>query len=207
MFAYLLEPDGVAPADPAGSQALHSERARLGQDAPGPAERPVVDYGFTEDINRRIEVNNDPNSSKYPIPRYLKRINDSLFSKATAREVFVIKLERLSQKQRVKVSMKNRLGLASTKKPAALLSKKAPEQARTDEKREAPKQGDQPAKAMVSIKAKMPSMDLKFRPSSNLEPIPEGTIKDSNSLADARDSDQLDSPAAYVGDCDCSRKS
>lgn len=66
---------------------------------------PVMDYGFTEDINNRIEVNYDPNSSKYPIPRYLKRINDGLFSKATAKEIFMVKIETLSKQQK---SMKSR---------------------------------------------------------------------------------------------------
>lgn len=186
--------------DPASSHGLQSERARLGEE-PGPSgrpERPVVDYGFTDDINRRIEVNNDPNSSKYPIPRYLKRINDSLFSKATAREVFVIKLERLSQKQRAKVSMKNRLAQQAGKKAPALLSKKALDQVRDAKLREGPKPDERLPKAMVG-KSKMPSMDMNFRP-SNLEPIPEDTIKDSNSLAEQRDSqERLESPVAFVG--------
>ena len=186
--------------DPSSSNGLQSERARLGLEpvAGGAAERPVVDYGFTDDINRRIEVNNDPSSSKYPIPRYLKRINDSLFSKATAREVFVIKLERLSQKQRAKVSMKNRLVQQAGKKASALLSKKALEAGRDAKPREALKREEQKGQAMVG-KAKMPSMDMKFR-LSNLEPIPEDTIKDSNSLAEQRDSqERLESPVAYVG--------
>lgn len=187
------------PSERANTIGLQSERAMLGAEAEstGAPERPVIDYGFTEDINRRIEVNNDPNSSKYPIPRYLKRINDSLFSKATAREVFVIKLERLSQKQRSKVNVKNKLGQLAAKKSIPLLSKKSLDQNKAVKKRDFLKHEDKQVKAMVS-KEKMPSMDMKFKP-SNLEPIPEGTIKDSNSLAEHKDSQEgFESPVAFV---------
>jgi hypothetical protein len=48
------------------------------------------------------------------------------------------------------------------------------------------------------VKEKMPSMDMKFKP-SNLEPIPEGTIKDSNSFAEHKDSQEgFESPVAFV---------
>lgn len=70
---------------------------------------PVVDYGFTEDINRRIEVNFDPKKARHPIPLYLKKISDTLFSKATAREIFMVKIDSLSNKPSRKWRSKGRL--------------------------------------------------------------------------------------------------
>ena len=77
-------------------------------------ERPPVDFGFGEDINRRIEINYDPESARYPIPKYLKRITDTLFSKATAREIFMVKLDSMSKlKSSKKWKSKGRLPLAT----------------------------------------------------------------------------------------------
>lgn len=74
----------------------------------------MVDFGFSDDINRRIEINYDPTSAKYPIPKYLKRITDSLFSKATAREIFMVKLDSMSKlKSSKKWKSKGRLPLAA----------------------------------------------------------------------------------------------
>lgn len=71
--------------------------------------RPVIDYGFSEDINRRIEINYDPNSARYPIPKYLKRITDTLFSRATAKEIFMVQMDNVSKQRSKKWKSKGKL--------------------------------------------------------------------------------------------------
>lgn len=83
--------------EPLSSRPLIQEGTPSPNGQTPPQQTNIVDYGFGEDINRRIEINYDPESARYPIPKYLKRITDTLFSKATAREIFMVKLESMSK--------------------------------------------------------------------------------------------------------------
>jgi hypothetical protein len=96
----------------ASSRPLVSEREDPQPSDPTPEsarETPVVDYGFTDDINRRIEINYDPNSARYKIPKYLRRITDTLFSRATPKEIFMVQMNNISKQRSKKWKSKNKL--------------------------------------------------------------------------------------------------
>lgn len=78
------------------SQGRSSQRRALQEEQrPEPnRSEPVPDYGFGEEINRRVEINPDPSKSKYPIPRYLTRIGQALFSKTKSRDLEKLGLAR-----------------------------------------------------------------------------------------------------------------
>ena len=55
--------------------------------------------GLDEETNRRIEVSTDPNTSKYPIPKYLMKINDTLFSIITENDILALKASHIKEKE------------------------------------------------------------------------------------------------------------